>query len=172
MKRHLLLGRKAMTNLDKVLKSRNITLLTKVCIIRAWGFPVVMYGCGRWTTKKAVLTNWCFWIVVLEKPLENLLDSKRIKTVNFKGNQSWIYIGRTNAEPEATILWPLGVKNWLIGKDSDAGKDWGKGEKGATEDEIVGWHHWLNGHEFDQTPGNSEEQESLVCAVHGVGVGK
>ena len=122
-----------------------------------------MYGFGRWTTKKAVLKNWCFWIVVLEKPLKSLLDSKGIKTVNSKGKQSWIYIGRTDAEPEAAILWPLCVNYWLIGKDPDARKDWEKGEKGVTEDEIVRWHHWLNGHEFDQTPGNSEGQESLVC---------
>ena len=100
-----------------------------------------------WTLK-----NSCFWIVVLEKTLESPLDSK-IKPVNPKGNQTWVFIGRTDAEAEAPILWPSDVKNWLIWKDPDAGKDWRREEKGATEDEMVGWHHWLKGHEFEQTPG-------------------
>ena len=88
---------------------------------------------------------------------------KEIKTVNPKGNQPWIFIGRTDAEAEAPVLWPPVVKNWLTGKDPDAGKDWGQEEKGMTEDEMIGWHHWLNGHEFEQTPGDSEGQGSLVC---------
>ena len=91
--------------------------------------------------------NWCFWTVVLEKT-ESPFDCKEIKPVNPKGNQSWIFFGRTNAEAEAPILWPPDVKNWLIGKDPDAGKDW-RWEKGMTEDEMVGWYHWLNGHEFE-----------------------
>jgi len=103
--------------------------------------------------------NWCFWTVVLEKALESPLDSKEIKPVNPKGNQSWIFIGRTHAE--ALILWSPDVRIWLTGKDPDAGKDWGQ-EKGATEDEMVGWHHWLNGHELEQTPGDSERQGSLL----------
>ena len=95
-----------------------------------------------------VPTNWCFWTVVLERTLESPLDSKEIKPVNPKGNQSWIFIGRTEAEAKAPILWPSDMKNWLIGKDPDAGKVWGQEEKGMTEDEMVVWHHWLNGHEW------------------------
>ena len=104
-----------------------------------------------------------FWTVMLEKTLESPLDFKEIKLVNPKGNQSWIFIGRTDAEAEAPTLWPPDVKSQLIRKDSDAGKDWEQEEKGATEDEMVGWHHWLNGHEFEQTPGDSEGQGSLAC---------
>ena len=109
-----------------------------------------------------VLRNWCFWTVVLEKTLESPLDCKEIKPVNSKGNQSWIFIGRTDVEAEALILWPLDAKNWLTGKDPDAGKD-SEQEKRATEDEMVGWHHWLNGREFEQTQGDSEGQGSLAC---------
>ena len=101
--------------------------------------------------------------MVLEKTLESPLDSKEIKTFNPKGNPPWIFIGRTDAEAEVPILWPPDVKNWLIGKDPDVGKDWGQEEKEATEDEMVGWHHWLNRQEFEQTQGDSERQESLVC---------
>ena len=93
------------------------------------------------------LKNWCFWTAVLEKTLQSPLDSKEIKPVNPKGNQPWIFTGRTDAE--ALILWPPDAKNWLIGKDPDARKDWMQEEKGTTEDEMVGWHHWLNGHEFE-----------------------
>ena len=107
--------------------------------------------------------NWCFWTVVLEKTLVNPLDSKEIKPVNPKGNQSWIFIGRTDAETEAPILWPPDGKNWLIGKDPDAGKDWRQEEKGMTEDEMVRYHHQLNGHESEQTASDSEGQRSWVC---------
>jgi len=93
--------------------------------------------------------NWCFWTVVLEKTLGNPLDCKEIKAVNPKGNQSWIFIGRTDVEAETPILWPPDVKNWVIWKDPDAGKGWRWEEKGITEDEMVGWHHWLNWHEFE-----------------------
>ena len=93
--------------------------------------------------------NWCFWIVVLEKTLESRLDSKEIQTVNPKGNQSWIFIGRPDAEAEAPILWPPAVKNWLFGKDPDAGRDWRQEEKGMTEDEMVGEHHQLDRHDFE-----------------------
>ena len=106
--------------------------------------------------------NWCFWTVVLEKTLESPLDCKQTKPVNPKGNQSWIFIGKTVAEAEAQILWPLDVESQLTRKDPDAGKDWGQ-EKGTTEDEMVGWHHRLNGHEFEQTLGDGEGQVSLVC---------
>ena len=107
--------------------------------------------------------NWCFWIVVSEKALESPLDCKEIMPVNPKWNQPWIFIGRTDGEAEASILWPPDVKSWLIGKDPEAEKDWRREEKGMTEDEMVGWHHWLNGHGFGQTLGDSERQGSLVC---------
>ena len=102
-------------------------------------------------------------MVVLKKTLESPLDSKEIKPVNSKGNKPWIFIGRTDAKAETSILWPPDVKNWLIWKDPDAGKDLRQKEKQTTEDEMVGWHHRLNGHEFEQTPGDSEGQGSLVC---------
>ena len=107
--------------------------------------------------------NWCFWTVVLEKTLESPLDSKEIQLVHPKGNQFWIFIGRTDAESEVPILWPPAAKKWLIGKDPDAGKDWRQEEKGMTEDEMVGWYHQLNGHEFEQAPGVGDGQGSLVC---------
>ena len=107
--------------------------------------------------------NWCFWTVMLEKTLESPLDSKEIKTVNLKGSQFWIITGRTDAEAESPVLWPLHGKNWLIGKDPDAGKHWGQEEKGMKEDEMVGWHHWLDGHEFEQALGVGDGQGSLAC---------
>ena len=150
-----------MTDLDSILKSRDFTLPAKACI-KAMVFPVVMYGCESWTIKEGwALKNWCFQIVVLEKTLESPLDCKGIKPVNPKGNQSWIFTGRTEAE--TPILWPPNAKSQLTGKDPDAGKDWGQKEKGMIEDEMVGWHHQLNGHEVEQTPGDSVGQGSLVC---------
>ena len=107
--------------------------------------------------------NWCFWIVVLEKSFESSLNCKEIKLVNPKGNQSWIFIGRTDAEAETSILWPPDAKNWLSGKDPDAGKEWRWEEKVVTEDEMVGWHHWLDGHEFEQALGVADGQGGLVC---------
>ena len=107
--------------------------------------------------------NSCFWTVVLEKTLESPLDCKEIKPVCPKGNQSWIFIGMTDAETETPIIWPPDVKNWLIGKDSDAGKDWRQEERRTTEDEMVAWHHWLNGYEFKQASGVGDGQGSLVC---------
>ena len=101
--------------------------------------------------------------MVLEKTLESPLDCKEIQPVNPKANQSWELIRKTDAEAEAPILWPPDVKSWLIGKDPDAGKDWRQEEEGMTEDEMVGWHHWLNGHDFEQAPGDSEGQGSLAC---------
>ena len=109
------------------------------------------------------LKNWCFCTVVLEKTLERPLDSNVVKPVHPKGNQLRIFIGRTDVEAEALILRPSDMKSWLVGKDPDAGKDWGQEEKRATEDEMVGWHHYLNGHEFEQTLGDSEGQGSLAC---------
>ena len=109
-----------------------------------------------------VLKNWCFWTVMLEKTLESPLDSKEIQPVYTKGNQSWIFIGRNDAKAETPVLWPLDAKNWLTGKDPDAGKD-RRWEKGTTEDEMVGWHHRLNGREFEQTPGIDDGQGGLAC---------
>ena len=114
------------------------------------------------------LKNWCFWIVVLEKTLESPLDCKEIKSVSPEGNQSWLFIGRTAAEAEAPILWPHDVKNRLLGKDLDAGKDWRQEEKGTTEYEVVGWHHWLDGLEFEQALGVGDGQGSLAgCSLWG-----
>ena len=130
-----------MTNLDSILKSRDIPLPTKVHLVKAMFFPVVMYGWmweldskESWEPK-----NWCFWTVVLEKTLESLLDCKEIQPVHPKGDQSWLFIGRTDVEAETPILWPPDAKSWLIWKDPDAGKDWGLEEKGMTENEMDGW---------------------------------
>ena len=110
-----------------------------------------------------VQKNWCFWTVVLQKTLESPLGCKEIKSVNLKGNQSWIFTGRTDAEAEAPILWPPDVRNWLIRKDPDAGKNWRQEEKGTTENEMIGWHHQLVGHEFAQAPRVGDGQGSLAC---------
>ena len=166
---HILLGRKVMTNLDSILKSRDITLSTKVHLVKSMVFPVVMYGCESWKLRESFQKeswapkNWCFWTVVLEKTLESPLDCKEIQLVHPKGNQSWIFIERTDAEAETLILWPPDTKSWLIWKDPDAGKDWGQEEKGKTEDEMVGWHHRLNGHGFGWTPGVGDRQGGLAC---------
>ena len=115
---------------DGVLKIRDVSLPTKVCLVKAMVFPVVMYGSGSWTVKKAKhRKNWCFWTVVLEKTLDSLLDCKEIQPVHPKGDQSWVFTGRTDVEAETPILWPPDAKSWLIGKDSDPGKDWGQEEK-------------------------------------------
>ena len=135
-------------NLDSILKNRDNTLPTKVCLVKAMVLPVVMYGYKRWTIKKAkhqiiyVFELWCW------RRLKSPLDCKGIQSVHPKGDQSWIFIGRTDAEAETPILWPPDAKYWLIGKDPDAGKDWRQEEKGTTKDEMVWWHHWLDGHEF------------------------
>ena len=142
IKRHLLLGRKAMSNLDSILKSRDVILRSS----QSYGFSsshVWMWDLDykeSWTPK-----NWCFWTVVLEKTLESPLACKEIQSVHSKVNQSWMFIGRTDAEAETPLLWPLGAKSWLIWKDPDAKKDWRQEEKGMTEDKVVGWHHRLNG---------------------------
>ena len=110
-----------------------------------------------------VLKNWCFWTVVLEKTLESPLDCKEIQPVHPKGYQSWVFTGRTDTEAETPVLWPPHAKSWLIGKDPDAGKDWGQEEKGTTEDEMVGWHHRLDGHESEWTLGVGDGQGGLAC---------
>ena len=160
IKRSLLLWIKAMTSLDSILKSRGIPLPTKLCIVKAMIFAVVMWELDH--KEGWALKNWCFQTVVLEKTLESPLDSREIKPVNPKGNQPWIFTGMFDAEAEAPKLWLPDAKSQLIGKDVDAGKDWGQ-EKKAIEDEMAGWHHQLNGHKFEQTLGDSEGQGSLAC---------
>ena len=112
--------------------------------------------------------NWCFWTVVLEKTLESPLDCKQIQPVHFKGDQSWVFFGRTDAKAETPILWPPHARSLLVGKDSDAGRDWGQEEKGMTEDEMAGWHHWLDGHEFEWTLELVTDREAWHAAIHGV----
>ena len=146
----------------KCIKNQRHHFANKCSYSQSYGFSsrhVQMWELNHkegWASK-----NWCFQIVVLEKILGSPLDCKEIKLVNHKGNQSWIFIGRTDAE--ATILWPPDVKIQLIWKDPDAGKDWGQEEKGVTEDEMVGRHHWLNGQEYEQTLGDGEGLGSLAC---------
>ena len=125
-------------------------------------FPVVMYGCESWTIKKAECWKIdAFELLVLEKTLESPLHCNEIQPVHPKGNQSWVFIGRTD-EAETPILWPPDVKSWLIGKDSDAGRDWGQEEKGTTEDEMAGWHHWHDGRESEWTLGVGDGQGGLA----------
>ena len=153
-----------MTNLDSILVSRDITLPTKVCLVKAMVFPVLMYGCESGTVKKAECRKidafelWC-WRRLLRVPW----TARRSNQSNLKGNQSWIFIGRTDVEAETLILWPPDAKNWLIWKDPDAGKDGRQEEEGMTEDEMVGWHHRLNGHEFEYTLGVGDGQGGLAC---------
>ena len=147
IKRHLLLQRKVMTNLD-IQKQRHY-FVNKGPSGQSYGFfsshvwMLELHYKRSWAPK-----NWCFWPVVLEKTLECTLACKQIQSVHPKGDQSWMFTGRADAEAETPILWPPDAKSWLIGKDPDAGKEWRREEKGATEDEMVGWHHRLNGHEF------------------------
>ena len=154
-----------MTNLDSILKSRDITLPTKVCLSnQGYGFSsghVWMWELDykeSWAQK-----NRCFWTVVLEKTLESPLDCKEIQWVHPKGDQSWMFIGRTDVEAETPILGTFNAKKWLIGKDPDAEKDWGQEEKGTTEEEMAGWHHRLNGHVFGWTPRDDDGQGGLAC---------
>ena len=135
-----------MTNLDSILKSKDITLPTRVHLVKAMVFPVVMYGCESWTVKKAehrridAFELWCW-----RRLSKNSLDCKEIQPVHSEGDQPWMFFGRNDAEAETPVLWPPRAKSWLIGKDSDAEMDWGQEEKGTTEDEMAGWHHWLDG---------------------------
>ena len=136
IKRHLLLGRKVMTNLDKGPSSQG------------YGFSSGHVWMWELDCEESwVPNNWCLWTVVLEKTLASPLDCKEIQPVHSQGDQSWVFIGRTDAE--TPIIWSPHAKSWLTGKDSDAGRDWGQEEKGTTEDEMAGWHHQLNGHEFE-----------------------
>ena len=148
IKRHLFLRRKVMTNLDSIFKKRHY-FVNKHLSSQGYDYSsgyIWMWELGykeSWVSK-----NWCFWTVLLEKTLESPLDCKETQPVHSKGDQSWMFFGRTDAEGEAPILWPPDAKSWLIWKDPDAGKDWGQEEKGTTEDEMVGWYHRLNGHGF------------------------
>ena len=164
IKRHLLLGIKALTKLDSVLKSWDLTLTTKVHLVKAMVFPVVMYGCESWTIKKAeswridAFELWC-WRRLLRVPWTARTSNQSI----LKEISPEYSFGRTDAKAEAPVLQPPDAKNWLIGKDPDAGNDWRQEGKGVTEDEMVGWHHWLNGNEFEQAPGVGDGQGSLAC---------
>ena len=164
MKRCLLLGRKVMTNLDSIFKSRDITLSTNVCLAKAMVFSsshVCMWELDykeSWAVK-----NRFIWTVVLEKTLESPLYSKEIQPVHPNGDQFWVFIEKTDVEAETAILWPPDVKSWLIWKDLDAGRDWRQEEKRTTEDEMVGWHHRLDGHEFGWTLGVGDGQGGLAC---------
>ena len=152
-----------MTNLDSILKKRH-HFAYKGPYSQSYGFSrshIQMWELDHkegWAPK-----NWCFQTVVIQKTLESPLDCKDIKPVNTKENQPWIFIGKIDSEAEAPILWPPDENSWLTGKDLDAGKDWGQEEKGVTEDEMTGWHNGLNGHESEQTLGDSEGQGSLAC---------
>ena len=161
IKRRLLLGRKVMTNLDSILKSRDSTLPTEVRLVKAMVFPVVRYGCENWTVKKAEHLR-CFWTVVLEKTLGSPLDCKEIQPVHSKGYKPSVFFGRNDTEAETPVLWRPHAKSWLIGKDSDAGRDWLE-EKGTTEDEMARWHHRLDGCEFEWTLGVDDGQGGLAC---------
>ena len=164
IERHLLLGRKAMTNPDSILKSRDIT--NKGLSIQSYGFSSSHIWMWELDNKASwVLKNWCFWIVVLEKTLESPLNCKEIQPVHPKGNQSWIFIGRTDVEAETPIFWPPDSKNWLTGEDPDAEKDWGQEKKRLTEDEMIGWYHRLNGHDLGKLP---NDWEAWCAGVHGV----
>ena len=167
-KRRLFLGRKVMTNLDNIFKSRDITLPTKFCLVKAMVFPVVIYGCDSWTVKKAehwridVFELWC-WRKLLRVPWTAGRFNQSILKEISPG-----VIGRTDVEAETLILWPPDVKSWVTGKDPDAGKDWGQEEKGTTEDEMVGWHNWLNGHGLSKLWEIGKNREARCAAVHGV----
>ena len=147
-----------------MLKSRDISLPTKVCLVKAMVFPVVMYGCECWTIKKAecwrtdAFELWC-----MRRLLRVPWTTRRSNQSIPKGDQSWVFIGSSDAEAETPVLWPPHGKSWLIGKDPDAGRDWGQEEKGMTEGEMAGWHHRLNGHEFEWTPGVGDGQGGLAC---------
>ena len=159
----LLLGRKVMTKLDSTLKSRGITSQTKVRLVKAMVYPVVMYRGESCIVKKAecwridAFEVWCW------RRLLKVSWTARRSSQSILKEQSWVFIGRTDAEAETPVLWPPHVKSWLVGKDPDPGRDWGQEEKGMTEDEMAGWHHWLNAHEFGWTPGVGDGQGGLEC---------
>ena len=158
-----------MTNLDRIFKSRDITLPTKICIVKAMGFSSSHVWMWELDCEESwVLKNWCLWTVVLEKTLESPLDCKEIQPVHSEGDQPWDFFGRNekklvSAKAETPVLWPPHVESWLIGKDSDAGRDWGQEDKGTIEDDMAGWHHWLDGCESEWTPGVGDGKGGLAC---------
>ena len=163
IKRRLLLGRKVMTNLDSILKSRDY-FANKGLSSQGYGFSSSHVWIWELDCEESwVGKNWCFWTVVLEKTLESPLDCKEIQPAHSKGDQSGDFFGRNDAKAETPILWPPHAKSWLIGKDSDAGRDWWQEEKGMTEDEMAGWHHRLDGREFEWTPRVGDGPGGLVC---------
>ena len=161
----LLLGRKVMSNLDGILKSRDINYFAnKVPSSQGYGFP----SCQVWMweldcEESWVSRNWCFGTVVLEKTLDSPLDCKEIQPAHSEEGQPSDFFGRNDAKAETPILWPPHAKSWLIGKYPDAGRDWRQEEKGTTEDEMAGWHHWLDGHDSEWTPGDDDGQGGLAC---------
>ena len=161
--RLLLLGRKVMTKLDSILKSRGITLPTKVRLVRLWIFlwSYMDVRVGLWrklSTEELMLLN-----CGVEEDSWESLGLLEIQPIHSKGDQLWVFFGRNDAKAETPVLWPQHEKSWLTGKDSDAGRDWGQEEKGEKEDEMVGWHHQLNGHEFEQASGVGDGQGGLAC---------
>ena len=162
--KRLLLGRKVMINPDSILKkSRDITLPTKIHL-QGSGFSSDHVWMWEFDCEEGrVPKKWCFWTVVLEKTLESPLDCKEIQPVHSEGDLPWDFFGRNNAKAETPVLWPPQAKSWLIGKDSDAGGDWGQEEKETTVDEMAGWHHWLDGRESEWTPGDGDGQGGLAC---------
>ena len=168
IKRCLLLGRKVMTNLESIIKSRDITLSAKVRLFKALVFPVVMYGYESWTVQKAehqridAFELWCW------KTLESPLDCKEIQSVHRKGDQAWVFTGRTDAKAETPILWPPHTQSWLIGKDPRCQERLKGGGEGDDKDEMVVWHHRLDGHESEWTPGVGDGQGGLACCDYGI----
>ena len=157
-----------MTNLDSILKKQRYYFANKGLSSQGYGFSSSHVWLWELDYKESWMPkNWCFWNVVLEKTFESPLDCKEIQSVHLKGDQFWVFIGRTDVEVETAILWPPDAKNWLIWKDPDAGKDWRQEEKGMIEDEMVGWHHQFNGHEFDVRL-LMMDGEAWHAAVHGV----
>ena len=163
-----------MTNLDSIFKSRDITLPTKVHLVKAMVFPEVMYGCESWTH----IHTWPLWRKLSTEELMLLncgVGEDSSESLGLQGGQTspfwdqpWDFFGRNNAKAETLVLWPPHAKSWLIGKDSDAGRNWGQEEKGTTEDEMAGWHHWLDGREFGWTPETVMDREAWRAAIHGV----
>ena len=157
-----------MTNLDSILKSRHY-FANKGPSSQGYGFSSSHVWMWELDYKESwVLKNWCFWAVVLEKTLESPMDCKEIQPVQPKGDQSWVFIGRTDVEAETPIPWPPDGKCWLTWKDTDAGKDWGQEEKWKTEDEMVGWHHWLNGHGLGRLWQLMMDREAWCVVIYGV----
>ena len=164
IKRRLLLGRKVMTNLDSILQKQRHYFANKGPSGRGYGFSsghVWMWELD--CEESRVQKNWCFWTVVLQKTLESSLDCKEIQPIHSGGDQPWDFFGRNHAKVETPVLWPPHAKSWLIGKDSDTGRDWGQEEKGTTEDEMAWWHHWLDGRESEWTLGVGDGQGGLAC---------